>query len=104
MTLDCPRKKQPYLQTYKNIVNRCLNPKHRSFKFYGGRGIAAEISVNDLKILWFRDKAYLMKEPSIDRIDRNGHYTFANCRYIEMSENLRIRNQRTQKGDNHDGK
>ena len=41
----------------------------------------------DFKELWFRDKAYELKEPSIDRIDRHGGYVKENCRFIERREN-----------------
>ena len=47
------------------------------------------MGINDFKTLWFRDKAYSMECPSIDRIDNNGHYSIDNCRYIEMAENRR---------------
>lgn len=40
-------------------------------------------------MLWFRDKAYKMVKPSIDRKDANKNYTIDNCRYIELKENYR---------------
>lgn len=44
---------------------------------------------DEVKTLWFRDKAHKLNLPSIDRIDPNGHYVFGNCRFIELSENVR---------------
>ncbi len=44
---------------------------------------------SDFKILWFRDKAYELKSPSIDRIDNKKGYVAGNCRFIELSENTR---------------
>ena len=73
----------PWERTMKRIQTRC-SPKGLYFKKWK---IKNRISKEELKILWFRDKAYLMKKPSIDRIDGLRDYTFDNCRYIEMREN-----------------
>jgi len=74
---------------YQSVQARCTNPKNKCYKYYGGRGIKNLMISNDFKKLWFRDKAYLMKRPSIDRIDNNGNYVLKNCRFIEMSKNIR---------------
>jgi hypothetical protein len=77
----------PWLNTYYAINARCNNSNTVGFHRYGGRGIKALISSNELKHLWFRDKAYEMKQPTIDRIDNDGNYTFDNCRYLENKIN-----------------
>lgn len=80
----------PWFMTLSRIRTRCLNKSasnYRIYKNYGGRGIKCLITADELKRLWFRDKAYKMKRPSIDRIDNDGHYTFDNCQYLELSEN-----------------
>lgn len=45
------------------------------------------LTPDDLKMMWHRDKAAEMVNPSIDRINTTGHYTIENCKYIEMKEN-----------------
>jgi len=91
-------KRHPWGISFVNIGQRCSNPNHPKFKFYGEKGISREISSDELKRMYIRDKAYLMKFPSVDRIDAQQSYTFKNCRYIEMEENRREANaRRTQK-------
>jgi hypothetical protein len=81
------RIKYPWKFVLYNIWQRCENPKSTSYPTYGAREIKILISEKEIKELWFRDKAYEMKKPSIDRIDNNGNYTFENCRFIEQSLN-----------------
>jgi len=79
--------KYPWKQTFTSIKQRCNNPKNLRYKDYGKRGIKCLITSEEIKELWFRDKAYLMESPSIDRIDNNGNYCIENCRFIEMDVN-----------------
>jgi hypothetical protein len=80
------RKKYPWKRCWLNINTRCNNPLSENYKWYGAKGIKNLLSVEDVKFLWFRDKAYEMKRPSIDRKDNN-NYSLENCRFIEQSEN-----------------
>jgi len=80
--------KYPWKLTLVTIKRRCNNPKNINYKYYGGKRIKCLITADELKQLWFRDKAYLMKTPSIDRKNSNKNYTFENCRFIELSKNI----------------
>ena len=79
-------RKWPWVRTYRSINTRC-----GSNNFYINRGIKTTLTVTQLKMLWFRDKAYKMTKPSIDRINREKGYFLENCRYIEMNDNLKRR-------------
>ncbi len=80
-------KENPWVVKYHLIKQRCTNKKDDSYHNYGGRGIKCLMTAKDLKEIWLRDKAYLLKRPSIDRIDNDGHYVYDNCRFIELIEN-----------------
>lgn len=80
-------KKYPYVKTLNNIRQRCNNPRNPKYTYYGGRGIKCTLSKEDIKLLWFRDKAYLLKQASIDRKNVDGDYDISNCSFIEMSKN-----------------
>jgi len=81
------RIENPEINIFNHIKDRCENPKNPSYCRYGGRGIKCNITKEEIRKLWERDKAYLMKQPSIDRIDNDCHYIYNNCQFIEKSEN-----------------
>jgi len=88
------KKKKPWYGSYHGAVDRCSNPNHIYYKYYGGRGIKCLMKPKDFKFLWFRDKAYLMTKPSIDRKDNDGNYELTNCHFIEQVENTIKRNSK----------
>lgn len=87
-------KKYPWKKTLVVIKQRCNNPNNERYYCYGEKGIKCKITVEELKELWFRDKAYDMEKPSIDRKNSDKDYTFSNCRYIELGENTSKRNRK----------
>ena len=80
-----------------DIKRRTLNPKHKHYKYYGGRGIT--ICDEWLDVQNFYDWAMLNgyeenKGLSIDRIDNDGNYCPENCRWttgVIQGRNRRIR-------------
>lgn len=78
-------KKNPWVKSYYGARGRCESGK------YKGR-IKFLMTIKEFKFLWNRDKAWLLKEPSIDRIDNKDNYILDNCRFIELSENSRLGN------------
>ena len=79
------------IKLLQNIDLRCNYPNTHGYKYYGGKGIKNHLTYSDLNFLWERDNAIMMKQPSIDRRDSNGHYTLDNCRFVEMLVNIKGR-------------
>ena len=89
-------------QCWNNLLKRCNNPRHATYRYYGGRGIKNFLTFEELKSLWERDNAAGMRKPSLDRVDSSRHYVLENCRIIEQSENsARKRGMKYQKGLGH---
>jgi len=77
------------------IEQRCDNPEHSNYKYYGGHGIKClfknanefiDYVVNELKV----DPRGLQ----IDRIDNDGHYEKGNIRFVTAKVNSNNRRKR----------
>lgn len=80
---------------WKSMRNRCLCITHPSYKNYGGRGIKICSEWDDFQS--FRDWAYAngydenaeYMRCTLDRIDVNGNYSPANCRFVDWKTQSR---------------
>ena len=77
------RIKTPWFRHYDKARSRCVY----EYSQYKPKGILFKMTPEDFKKLWFRDKAYLMDKPTIDRKNSKGNYTIRNCQFIERSLN-----------------
>lgn len=84
---------------YKNVWNkmfqRCYNEKDKDFPRYGGRGISICAEWHDYTNFrnWAVSHGYNESAEygkcTLDRIDVNGNYSPANCRFVDMKAQSR---------------
>lgn len=79
---------------------RCNNPKHRRFRYYGGKGIMVFPGWENFKAFKaFAENSGYVPGLSIDRIDPERGYAPGNVEFVTKSENSRrasaARNGRT---------
>lgn len=70
------------------MKRRCLDPLDKDYSRYGGRGVTIcedWLDINKFET-WALENGYT-DELSIDRINGNGNYEPANCRFVTISEN-----------------
>lgn len=84
LRMKCER---PWLLVLYGVRSRCKLGGYKN-RNYSGKGIKSYLTPKDIKTLWIRDKANIMSKPSIDRINSKGNYTFSNCRFIELRDNV----------------
>jgi hypothetical protein len=77
----------PEFRAWCDMLGRCMNPNHKAYKNYGGRGIQV--------CLWWqiRFENFLSdvgcrpnSDYSLDRIDNNGHYERGNVKWSTLEE------------------
>jgi len=78
----------PLYNSWQNMKQRTINPKHHEYVNYGLRGIkVCSVWKNDFRAFyeWAMNNGY-KKGLTIDRINVNGDYEPSNCRWLSMAD------------------
>lgn len=80
---------------YQAMFQRCLNPNHRNFHNYGGRGISVCAEWDDFLIFkaWALTKGY-QEGLTVERIDTDKGYSPDNCCWASKERQARNRRAR----------
>ncbi|MEV5703041.1 AP2 domain-containing protein [Streptomyces anthocyanicus] len=75
--------------TWKNMLNRTTNPNTKGYTYYGGRGITVCERWRKFENFYADMGPTFRDGLSLDRIDSNGNYEPANCRWVDLPEQNR---------------
>lgn len=78
----------PLYHTWENMRQRCYNPKHTAYKWYGARGIKVCERWNNFAN-FVADVGERPDGMSLDRINPNGNYEPSNVRWATQSGQIR---------------
>lgn len=79
-------KRRSEYNTWKNIRQRCGNPKHAKFAYYGGRGIKVCERWASFELFLLDMGARPEGSPTIERLDYNKGYEPGNCKWATWTE------------------
>ena len=93
----------PFYKAWHNMKQRCINPNHKQYHNYGGRGINVcdewqefiNFFVDMYELYEYHTEHYGtgIKNCNIDRIDNNKGYSKDNCRWVTSKINQNNRRE-----------
>lgn len=81
-------------RAWENMIQRCTNPKNKSFPNYGGRGVRVCERWLDFSNFLADMPERPSPEHTIDRQNNDGHYEPSNVRWATRTEQNRNRRPR----------
>lgn len=91
-------------KTWRNMIRRCTDPEHGSYRNYGGKGISVCAEWRSDFSAFLRDMGERPEGKTLDRIDSSKGYNKANCRWqtmLEQGNNRANNHYLTHNGERH---
>lgn len=85
------RRNTPTYSSYRKMLDRCYRATSDNYKFYGGRGITVCARWRESFENFLSDMGERPEGMTLDRVDPNGNYSKANCRWLSVREQSRNR-------------
>lgn len=80
--------------SWRAMLQRCCNPKHKEFHRYGAQGIAPCKAWRDSFAAFLNDMGECPRGKTLDRIDNRFGYFLANCRWSTPKQQAANRRER----------
>ena len=87
------KRPSPSYRTWQAMLQRCGNPNHKHYPYYGGRGISVCGRWRKFEH-FYADMGDRPDGKSLDRINRDGNYEATNCRWATWHEQVQNRRPR----------
>ena len=77
------KRKKPWMKHLTLAIMRCYYIRHKDFDDYGRKGVTCYLTPSQIEKLWYKYEANLMKEPTLRRMHRGGHFLVDNCCFLD---------------------
>lgn len=95
---------RPEYWVWRDIKQRCLNPKNQAYRNYGGRGIRVAVKWLSFEGFFADMGSRPSSNHTIERKDNDGDYCASNCVWIpraQQQDNTRQCQRTTMNGETH---